>query len=92
MVCLAIDGELRGDVRAGQCGAARDRRAAARLGGRYELALLSGDNEKERERFRGLFGSDAALHFNQSPLDKLGFIRRLQESGQTRDDGRRRAE
>ena len=50
---------------------------------RYELALLSGDNEKERERFRGLFGSDAALHFNQSPLDKLGFIRRLQESGQT---------
>ena len=53
------------------------------LGARYELALLSGDNEKERERFRSLFGSDAALHFNQSPLDKLGFIRRLQESGKT---------
>ena len=46
-----------------------------------KLALLSGDNEKERERFRSLFGSDAALHFNQSPLDKLGFIRGLQESG-----------
>ena len=53
------------------------------LGGRYELALLSGDNEQERERFRSLFGGDAELHFNQSPLDKLGFIRRLQESGQT---------
>ena len=53
------------------------------LGARYELALLSGDNEKERERFRSLFGDDAALHFNQSPLDKLGFIRRLQESGKT---------
>ncbi len=51
------------------------------LSARYEVALLSGDNEKERERFRGLFGKNAALHFNQSPLDKLGFIRRLQESG-----------
>ena len=54
-----------------------------RLGGRYELALLSGDNERERERFRGLFGERAALHFNQSPLDKLGFISRLQDSGKT---------
>jgi Cu+-exporting ATPase len=51
------------------------------LGERYELALLSGDNEKERAHFRSLFGSDAAMHFNQSPLDKLGFIRGLQESG-----------
>ena len=51
------------------------------LGGRYELALLSGDNEKERERFRDLFGNNAALHFNQRPLDKLDFIHRLQESG-----------
>ena len=30
------------------------------LGGRYELALLSGDNEKERERFRSLFGKRRA--------------------------------
>ena len=43
--------------------------------------MLSGDNEKERERFRGLFGGHARLHFNQSPLDKLGFIRNLQKSG-----------
>jgi P-type Cu+ transporter len=53
------------------------------LGERYELALLSGDNEHERERFRAWFSHDAKLHFNQSPLDKLGFIRRLQESGKT---------
>lgn len=54
-----------------------------RLAARYEIALLSGDNEKERERFRGLFGGDARLHFHQSPLDKLDFIRRLQASGRT---------
>ena len=53
------------------------------LGRRYEIALLSGDTEKERERFRNLFAGDSRLRFNQSPLDKLGFIRRLQQSGKT---------
>ncbi len=58
-------------------------RLVQKLAGHYELALLSGDNERERERFRTLFGDKAELNFNQSPLDKLGFIRRLQESGKT---------
>jgi len=48
-----------------------------------ELTLLSGDNQKERARFSGLFGGDARLHFHQSPADKLGFVRRLKESGRT---------
>lgn len=47
----------------------------------HEVALLSGDNERERARFTGLFGGAAKLQFNQSPLDKLGFIDRLQKSG-----------
>ena len=55
----------------------------ARLSKDYELALLSGDNERERERFRQLFGPGAHLQFNQSPLDKLGFIKRLQCEGKT---------
>ena len=42
---------------------------------------LSGDNERERERFAGLFGNAAKLHFNQGPLHKLGFIRDLQKAG-----------
>jgi Cu+-exporting ATPase len=45
--------------------------------------MLSGDHEKEHARFRALFGTKADLHFNQSPVDKLAFIRRLQESGQS---------
>lgn len=47
----------------------------------YEVTLLSGDNERERERFTRLFGHPKALHFNQSPADKLAFVRRLQEQG-----------
>jgi len=81
MVWLAVDGELRGAFVLANAVRPQTEALLRGLGARYELALLSGDNEKERERFRGLFGNEAALHFNQSPLDKLGFIRRLQESG-----------
>ena len=83
VVCLAIDGKLRGAFVLANAVRPETDELLRGLGGRYDLALLSGDNEKERERFRSLFGNDAALHFNQSPLDKLGFIRRLQESGKT---------
>jgi len=83
VVCLAIDGKLRGAFVLANAVRPETEELLRGLGGRYNLALLSGDNEKERERFRSLFGKEADLHFNQSPLDKLGFIRRLQESGQT---------
>jgi P-type Cu+ transporter len=53
------------------------------LGRHYELALLSGDTSQERQRFVELFGPDSRMHFNQSPLDKLGFIQSLQTQGKT---------
>ena len=83
VVWLAIDGNLRGAFVLANPVRPETDDLLRELGARYELALLSGDNERERERFGALFGAGAALHFNQSPLDKLGFIRRLQESGQT---------
>jgi P-type Cu+ transporter len=83
VVCVAIGGELRGAFVLANAVRPETAELLRGLGTRYNLALLSGDNEKERERFRSLFGKDADLHFNQSPLDKLGFIRRLQESGRT---------
>lgn len=49
--------------------------------GQFELALLSGDNTRERDRFGALFGDARNLHFNQSPREKLGFVRGLQASG-----------
>jgi len=52
-----------------------------RLAPDYETALLSGDHARDRERFARLFAPGAALHFNQTPGDKLEFIRGLQSSG-----------
>jgi P-type Cu+ transporter len=83
VIWLAIDGRLRGTFVLANAPRPETDTLLRNLGERYELALLSGDNERERERFGALFGSGAALHFNQSPLDKLGFIRRLQEAGRT---------
>ena len=48
---------------------------------KYDLYLLSGDNESEKENLIPLFGSEAKLLFNQSPTDKRDFIRSLKEKG-----------
>lgn len=47
---------------------------------KHELFLLSGDNDKERG-FLNLLFDDAHLHFNQTPNDKLNFIKNLQSQG-----------
>ena len=47
----------------------------------YELHLLTGDNEAEKANLTGIFGTDKNLHFNQTPSDKLNYIRSLQQKG-----------
>jgi len=81
VVHLAINGRHRGVFRLSSALRPEADLLIARLAGCYELALLSGDHERDRQRFRDLFGAKANLNFNQSPLDKLGFIQRLQTSG-----------
>jgi Cu+-exporting ATPase len=49
------------------------------LGKHYELHLLSGDNEGEKERLLPLFKEENRLHFNQKPEDKLAYIQKLRE-------------
>jgi P-type Cu+ transporter len=53
---------------------------AQRLKGKI-AALLSGDNELDKERMEKVFPSPTLLLFNQSPHDKLGFISDLQRTG-----------
>ena len=82
-VCLAFDRKFRGAFSFATEIRPETGRLLNDLARRFEISLLSGDNARERDRFRGMFGRDMELHFNQSPLDKLGYIRRLQESGRT---------
>jgi len=47
----------------------------------YQLALLSGDSEGEKQKLRNIFGDESNLYFKQSPHDKLNFIKTLQVKG-----------
>jgi len=52
-----------------------------RLSDKFPIYLLSGDHGSEEERMKSIFPSDAKMHFNQTPLDKLQFISNLQQNG-----------
>lgn len=45
---------------------------------KYEISILSGDNESEKNNLKKIFGDKAKLFFNQSPHDKLNYIESLQ--------------
>jgi Cu+-exporting ATPase len=53
----------------------------ADLGKTHELHLLTGDNEAEKANLVSYFGTENNLHFNQTPTDKLNYIRNLQKQG-----------
>ena len=44
----------------------------------YELHVLSGDHDAEKNNLQQLFGNTATLHFQQSPQQKLSYIQSLQ--------------
>lgn len=46
---------------------------------KFELHLLSGDNDTEKITLTKLFGKNADVQFNQTPLNKLDTIKKLQE-------------
>ena len=53
------------------------------LAPQHQLALLSGDSDRERARFAALFGEKVPLHFSASPEQKAEIIRKYRTSGST---------
>jgi len=45
---------------------------------KYDLYVLSGDNDSEKEKLKKIFNKNTQLRFNQSPQQKLDFIKSLQ--------------
>ena len=52
-----------------------------KLSANYQVKVLSGDNEGERETLEQLLPKGTELIFNQKPEQKLEFIKKLQEKG-----------
>ena len=46
----------------------------------FDLYVLSGDNDSEKEKLKKIFNKNTQLRFNQSPQQKLDFIKSLQNS------------
>ncbi|GAB6282722.1 MAG: heavy metal translocating P-type ATPase metal-binding domain-containing protein [Ignavibacterium sp.] len=46
---------------------------------KYEVYLLSGDNDSEKEKLQNIFEDERKIYFHQSPFDKLNFIKKLRE-------------
>jgi len=82
-VHVAIDAKYRGSFRVKSALRPEMHGLVRWLDRNYELVLLSGDNARETDQFRALFGARARLEFAQSPFDKLNVIRELQASGRT---------
>lgn len=51
------------------------------LSSNYQIKVLSGDNEGERNTLEQLLPKGTELIFNQKPEQKLGFIKNLQDKG-----------
>jgi Cu+-exporting ATPase len=49
-------------------------------GKKFELHVLSGDNDAEKENLQQIFGTNASIKFQQSPDDKLEYINRLRKN------------
>lgn len=48
---------------------------------KYNLYILSGDNEGEKEYLTAILPTSTQFYFNQKPDDKLNFIKQLQSQG-----------
>lgn len=47
----------------------------------FGLSILSGDNDSEKSKLQRIFPDGTRYHFNQSPEDKLLYIKKLQSEG-----------
>jgi Cu+-exporting ATPase len=47
----------------------------------YDIHILSGDNNREKFKLKKILASDKNMRFDQTPEDKLNYIKSLQETG-----------
>ncbi|MFY0604718.1 MAG: heavy metal translocating P-type ATPase metal-binding domain-containing protein [Flavobacteriaceae bacterium] len=79
-VHLSIDKEYKGKFNISNAYRPHLQELLAELNSEYDLSVVSGDNESERETLSKIVPSKTALVFNQKPEDKLEYIKNLQEN------------
>ncbi len=80
---MAIDGHVKGCLVATQPWRPQLVEVIGHLAKDYELSLVSGDHDKDREHLRVIFPKRSTLLFNRLPIEKLEYIRTLQGGDKT---------
>ncbi len=80
-IFVSIDGSIKGYFSLNNTYREGLNELTASLRNRYEISLLSGDNNGEKENLLKYFDEDSRMFFNQSPQDKLEYIKVQQSRG-----------
>lgn len=80
-VFLMIDGEIMGYFSFTNSYREGINKVLSRLREKYQLKLLSGDNNSERKKIETIFGHEAEIFFNQKPEHKMQHVKKLQQEG-----------
>lgn len=78
-VFVAIDSRPAGSFRMGHVYRRNLRETIQSLAAHYQIQLISGDDEGEKKKLLIYFGNEANLRFRMQPIDKLNFIKHLQD-------------
>lgn len=81
-VIFAIDGVVQGEFTINNKYRFGVTRLIESLKQKYSLSLISGDNDTELNNIEALLGKDSEVLFNQSPQEKLNYIKKLQSSNE----------
>lgn len=78
-VFLSVDGKIRGHFSLSNQYRAGLTDLINTLSAKYDLHVLSGDNDAEKENLQLIFPANSKIWFNQSPNEKLNYINSLKE-------------
>ena len=76
-VFIQIDGMNRGYFKISNKYRPGLKQVIGKLSSKYEIALLTGDNQSEKLNLQKYFKSGLNLWFNQTPFDKLNYVKKI---------------
>ncbi|MCB0429078.1 MAG: heavy metal translocating P-type ATPase metal-binding domain-containing protein [Flavobacteriales bacterium] len=80
-VYISINGNVRGYFRIARRYRDQMNETLNILSSQYDLSLLSGDDDADRQQLSACFPNKNQLLFRQSPMDKLQYVQKKQEAG-----------
>ena len=80
-VYISIDGTFLGYFEIKNVYRSHLKEIIKKLTKKFNLSILSGDNNSEEANLAGMFSGNNSMFFNQTPADKLNYIQNLQTKG-----------